>query len=44
MVAPCVAAPGQPGSTSLAQPLSFPFSLFHGWEEEYEVRKKMTIL
>jgi hypothetical protein len=38
-------APGRPGLILPAQPPSPPLSLFHGWEEEDEERKKkMTIL
>jgi hypothetical protein len=36
-------APRQPDPTSPAQPLLFPSSLFHRWEEEDERKKTMTV-
>jgi hypothetical protein len=39
-----VPAAGQPDRPLLRSPLLFPFSLIHGWEEEDEIKKMMTIL
>jgi hypothetical protein len=41
---PCAPAPGRPGSPPCASPSPSPSSsLFHGWEEEDGVRKKMAV-